>query len=409
MATIDHARDHLVVRIVYDGPGRAGKTTSLAKLSQSLDRTLFSGDSAAGRTLYFDWLDHLGGQFDGRPIRSQVVSVPGQPALVERRLRLLDSADAVVFVLGSQPEDLDRGIAVLKSLRERLASVPTPAPRIIVQANKRDEAGAVSLPSLRARLGGGPDLEVIESTAIDGRGVRETFVLAVRLALERVRAMAAAGVLPEGAPEVEDGPELLRSLKKLASGTADTETGPRERYRYPQLGGETKKPRSGTGPAQRPSSGPKLPDATVASSMIWPVEGRSMMQSFTAKEPVLHRLQNGDWQASAGAWRLHSELSALFSTPREARAALADWARWHVDHEALLSPRRFLVVARAAPKAWRLWQGVHQDVSLEDLLRKSLTQVEPRNVANDLVRLAEVFSDGIERMARLRVPWASQT
>ena len=40
-----------LVRIVYDGPALAGKTTSLKALASSLGRTTFSGDEAQGRTL----------------------------------------------------------------------------------------------------------------------------------------------------------------------------------------------------------------------------------------------------------------------------------------------------------------------------------------------------------------------
>src|SRR5262245_13239688 len=98
MAIFDPERGCIVVRIVYDGAALAGKTTSLRALAESLGRPMFSGEEAEGRTLFLDWVDFVGGRFEGRPIRCQMVAVPGQPALASRRRRLLADVDTVVVV-----------------------------------------------------------------------------------------------------------------------------------------------------------------------------------------------------------------------------------------------------------------------------------------------------------------------
>ena len=103
MARIDPDRTQIVIRLVYDGPAKAGKTTSLRRLAQSLGVSMFSAPEEEGRTLYFDWLDYVGGLYEGMPIRCQVVSAPGQQVLESRRRLLLQSADAVVFVADSRP------------------------------------------------------------------------------------------------------------------------------------------------------------------------------------------------------------------------------------------------------------------------------------------------------------------
>src|SRR5262245_233839 len=103
MATYDAERGAIVVRIVYDGAALAGTTTTLQALARGFGRPIFSGDEAHGRTLHFDWVDFVGGRFEGSPIRCQLVSVPGQAALAARRRLLLETADAVVLVVDSTP------------------------------------------------------------------------------------------------------------------------------------------------------------------------------------------------------------------------------------------------------------------------------------------------------------------
>ena len=66
MARLDLDRDCVVVRIVYDGTARSGKTTTLRSLGVSLGREVETPAETEGRTLYFDWLDYTGGRFDQR-------------------------------------------------------------------------------------------------------------------------------------------------------------------------------------------------------------------------------------------------------------------------------------------------------------------------------------------------------
>jgi len=110
MAIIDDTRGVLVVRIVYDGPALSGKTTSLRALAQGVSSKVDCPAELAGRTLYFDWVDYVGGLFDGRQIRCQIVSVPGQKDLSHRRKLLLETADAVVLVLDTRQLEWDFGL-----------------------------------------------------------------------------------------------------------------------------------------------------------------------------------------------------------------------------------------------------------------------------------------------------------
>ena len=98
MAVLDPRNDTVVIRVVYDGAPMAGKSTSVGALGRGLGSHVYSPAQLSGRTLYFDLLDYIGGQFEGRRIRCQIISVPGQATLAPRRRLLLESADAIVFV-----------------------------------------------------------------------------------------------------------------------------------------------------------------------------------------------------------------------------------------------------------------------------------------------------------------------
>ena len=63
MALIDSDAGEIVIRLVYDGPPEAGKTTSLRALAGSLTRPTYSpAEDADGRTLWFDWMEYVGGR-----------------------------------------------------------------------------------------------------------------------------------------------------------------------------------------------------------------------------------------------------------------------------------------------------------------------------------------------------------
>lgn len=211
MARLTPERDALVVRLVYDGPPRSGKTTSLRALAAGMARGVVSPREEDGRTLYFDWLEYTGGTFDGIPIRCQILSVPGQQELASRRHALLVEADAVVFVTNSTPEHLPGAAAHLRGLRDLLESMPAPRPGVIVQANHRDLPDALPLPALGEGLGL-DGLTVVESVATESEGTREAFVFAVRLALDRARELRRLGALPAGGGETDDPLTLMAWL-----------------------------------------------------------------------------------------------------------------------------------------------------------------------------------------------------
>ena len=222
MAVLDPRSDTVVIRVVYDGAPMAGKTTSVGALGRGLGSDVYSPAEVGGRTLYFDWLDYTGGLFEGRRIRCQIISVPGQATLAPRRRRLLESADAIVFVGDSTPAGFIADRGYLSGLSRVLARLPGPPVGVVLQANKRDQAHAVPIDNIRSML---DSMElrvgVVESIATDGSGIREAFVFAVRLALDRVRELMRTGQLERVRPQVDNAQELLDLLKRSEDGSME--------------------------------------------------------------------------------------------------------------------------------------------------------------------------------------------
>lgn len=216
MAVLDPTTNEIVIRVVYDGPPEAGKTTSVRALATSFSQdSQTPEENSAGRTQWFDWMEYVGGRFEGSQIRCQIISVPGQRELGHRREMLLATADVIVFVGDTTRERFDVSLEYLAEL-QRLRDTTIADVGIVFQANKRDVATALALADIRTRLG---DMRwgigLVESVASDGTGIREAFVYAVRLALDRVRELTSKGQLREGRPDQVSPAELLTRLRSI--------------------------------------------------------------------------------------------------------------------------------------------------------------------------------------------------
>ncbi len=214
MAVFDRITGKLVIRIVYDGPAFAGKTTNLQQLTEVFTprrrSELLSSEGVNGRTLFLDWLRVDGGLIAGNAMSCHLITVPGQATLSARRSHLLSLADVVVFVANSNPESLRENATLLTVLREDAPDVP-----LVLQANKQDVVGALSPKELRIALGLSDAVPCIGAQADNGIGVRETMVIAVRTASSGVQRT----ILEAGLPALEgvavSGEDLLTELKGL--------------------------------------------------------------------------------------------------------------------------------------------------------------------------------------------------
>ncbi len=376
MAVLDVERGAVVIRIVYDGPPEAGKTTSLRALSASLARPMTTPAQSGDRTLFFDWVEYTGGLFEGHQIHCQIVTVPGQTVLAHRRHALLETADVVVFVSDSAPGALETTTAYLAEMRETLDRLPGPRVGVILQANKRDRADAVDMAALRAAA---PDMAVLESVATAGRGVREAFVFAVRLALDRVRELLRERALRLGTPDVQSSDDLLAHLARRESERTvlmsqdDAEESTAGALLKNVLEAELAATSvaaantNATAAAETGSMVPLPPDVAVPTGMIWPpVDGRVALLEACATPFTPRKAAHGDWVGEVPGWRFHSPGQASYANPELGRRGLIEWARLHAGGQRWLSGPRVLVLAPAGDGTWRLWQIVRTEESLRD-------------------------------------------
>ncbi|HKQ69893.1 MAG TPA: hypothetical protein VJT73_11170 [Polyangiaceae bacterium] len=408
MATLDTLRNLIVVRIVYDGPPMSGKTTSVRMLADGLERKTVTPSEARGRTLFFDWMDYVGGLFEGHRIRCQIVSVPGQAALARRRRFLLSTADSVVFVADTSKTEWERSRAALEETYDHLQSPGRLPVGVVLQANKRDRPDAVPSPRLREELADRPSLGIIETVASEGRGIREAFVFGVRLALDRVRELIRHGKLEQGTPTVDNPEALLAALTaaeadqevryapdeedtaKLPRKSLDARIAPPASHPTPamDIGLALRYPETASTLANlarhaesrsdgRSLDTPELPNSGVPSGRIWPpVEGRVLLNEIegrTARELAV-RTTEGHWQVARTDldWILHSHAESEFGDARDGEAELLMWARMHAGGRHRLSEGRCIVLAQAGADRWRLWQIVRKRPSIEALVRASL-------------------------------------
>lgn len=389
MAVLDPRDNSVVIRVVYDGTPMAGKTTSVGSLGRCFGNAVHSPAELEGRTLYFDWLEYTGGWFDGHRIRCQIVSVPGQTTLAPRRRLLLESADVVVFVANSSATGVRTDATYLRELQGVLQARGGVPVGIVIQANKRDLPDAVPLDQLHSLLDEvGLRVAVVESVATQDAGIREAFVLAVRLALDRVRELMNNGQLPSLPPSVDSAADLLRELQQNEAGAplmaGGVEFIPMISTQQDALGAvalrevvDSADPSQATLPVAAATTNemPAPPNASVASGLLWPaVDGRVILHEITAAPPQLTRLASGAWTTVAGRWRCHTQSAAGFATLDQGRSALVEWARTHTQGQEILSRDRCIALVADAGNGFRLWQVVKAQRTLRQHFESSLNE-----------------------------------
>lgn len=219
MALIDMENGVVRVRIVYDGPPHAGKMATIHALEHKLSSNRFLQHS---NDLDINLLEYQGGMYDHLPIACQILTTPGHPQWQQRRKFILNQADAIVFVLDSRPEALALGLEYLRQLHEFLKPLPDPAPLFLVQANFQDIPLALNAEKLH-RFFIDPSIKIMETSTLEGLGVRETFVMAVRLAVERLNSLKEKFQLLQGKLDfnsLEEWENTLRAQQSTPEKTA---------------------------------------------------------------------------------------------------------------------------------------------------------------------------------------------
>lgn len=206
MALFNYATKEITLKIVYYGPGLSGKTTNLQQLHSVLDPAkagkLLSLATETDRTLFFDFLPVELGKMKDFSIRFQLYTVPGQVKYNATRKVVLKGADAVVFVADSQIEMREANIESFANMKENLLSnniYPDDIP-VVLQYNKRDLPDILSIDELNQDLNRAEQV-YLETEAINGKGVQETFQLITKLLIKDISRRHKLEVQPAVPPE----------------------------------------------------------------------------------------------------------------------------------------------------------------------------------------------------------------
>lgn len=191
----------LLLRIVYDGPPDAGKATNLRQLCDDLSldaRGMLDSADGHEHAVYFDWLDFAGSWAGEHRVRCQLVTIRGLPPIA-RRQQLLERADVVVVVADSRSAAAPETVAAVRAICDGLDDdVP-----LVIQANKQDLPDAQLPDDVRQALGLSTRVPAIGAQAARGAGVLETFMIAVRAAVDHARAALAPD--EDGQPPTDPG------------------------------------------------------------------------------------------------------------------------------------------------------------------------------------------------------------
>ncbi len=199
MVSINYSAREVCCKIVYYGPGLSGKTTNLqyvhSRVPQNTRGKLISLATEADRTLYFDFLPINIGTINDFQAKFQLYTVPGQVYYNATRKLVLRGVDGLVFVADSQPDKMDENIESLANLEDNLreygydmALLP-----LVIQYNKRDLPGVLSLDELNARLNP-RGVPFFEASAPQGKGVFDTLKLIIKLVLDKAKATGASAM-----------------------------------------------------------------------------------------------------------------------------------------------------------------------------------------------------------------------
>ena len=183
MANFNYTTREIIAKVVYYGPSFGGKTTTLQWLHNKCDPQyigkLFSLDTEADRTLFFDLLPINLGIIKGMNLRLKIYTVPGQVKYNTTRKMVLTGVDAVVFVADSEITRHKENLESLENLAKNLAekgldikSIP-----LVLQYNKRDLPNILPLEVMNKKLNF-RHLPAFGSVAINpnDQGVLEGFI-----------------------------------------------------------------------------------------------------------------------------------------------------------------------------------------------------------------------------------------
>jgi len=199
MALVNQTKREINAKIVFYGPGLAGKSTNLKHIHGKL-KPEFRGAMKAmsvqdARMLFFDFTPPGDGNVHGFRVRFHVYTVSGPTVDPAAWKMVLKGVDGVVFVADSAPEasaanrECRENLAsFLKGYGQTLATVP-----VVFQYNKSDLPDALAVDEM-SRMLNPTRLPVFKANSLSGEGVLQTLLSLVKTVLNDLRAKGLEGV-----------------------------------------------------------------------------------------------------------------------------------------------------------------------------------------------------------------------
>lgn len=199
MALVNQAKREINAKIVFFGPGAAGKATTLkhvhGKLKQEFRGPMKVMNVQNGRMLFFDFTPPGDGSVDGFRVRFHLYTVSGSDVDQAAWKMVLKGVDGVVFVADSDRERLAENRASLENLQaflggygQSLASVP-----VLLQYNKADLPAALPLADIEHSLNPSR-LPGFRTSSQSGEGVLQALMVLVKTVITGMRAKGAEGI-----------------------------------------------------------------------------------------------------------------------------------------------------------------------------------------------------------------------
>jgi hypothetical protein len=197
LAIINQEDKEAEVKLIYYGPGRAGKTSNLKYIYNKFEKRIkgklssinTNGDSA----LFYDSLPLEIGRVKGYKIKAQLYTIPGQVQYKATKKLVLKGVDGVIFVADSMALRQQLNIDSLQDLKENLAMFGKNILQIplVFQYNKRDleEQGIplLSYKTLEKDLNSQLAAPSFEASAVTGFNVVETVKKAISITVASLR------------------------------------------------------------------------------------------------------------------------------------------------------------------------------------------------------------------------------
>jgi len=179
MSFINYAAKEINCKIIYYGAGLCGKTTNVQYIYEHTQQErrgkLVNLSTENERTLFFDFLPLSVGEISGYKTRFHLYTIPGQTFYEVSRQFIMKGVDGVVFVVDSQAERMEANVESFEALAKALDHQGYDINKlpVVLQYNKRDVPGAVSVAQLEATFNA-MKRPAFEAVANRGDGVMET-------------------------------------------------------------------------------------------------------------------------------------------------------------------------------------------------------------------------------------------